>query len=210
VTGDGAGATFLRGNAVDVPGQGYANGDELQIEGGNGEKVKVTSTILQLTDDAAVSGTGHAVAEQLTLADETGWEDPPVIEITSVDDVGRATGIEKRSGGVYTGELPIAKLFFERVEQPEARVSGSGSGTDGTDGSALELSANAVLQQAQAVQQQQQQQEEEVSPVLAAAAACGFVVVVLPAVAAMVSWRRRFTKSAAQQVSTPCAATLGI
>jgi hypothetical protein len=209
----------LRGNAVDVPGQGYANGDELQIEGGNGETVKVKSTSIQLTEDTSVSGTGHSVAELLTLTDQTGWEDPPVIEITSVDSVGRATGIVKQSGGVYSGELPIAKLFFERVEQPEARGSGSGSGsgtdgTDGTDGSALELGASAVLQQAQAVQQQQQQEEEEASPVLAAAAACGFVVVVLPAVAALVSWRRRFSKSAAQQLaivgSTPCAATLGI
>jgi hypothetical protein len=202
MTGDGAGATFLRGNAVDAPGQGYTNGDELQIEGGNGEKVKVTSTILQLTDDAAVSGTGYSVAEQLTLADQTGWKEPPVIEITSVDGTGRATGVEERSGGVYNGELSGADVVFDLVELAEARGSGSYSGTDG---SAPELSA--VSQQAQAVQQQQ----EEVSPVLATAAACGFVVVVLPAVAALVSWRRRFSKSAAQQVavagSTPCAAT---
>jgi hypothetical protein len=201
VTGDGgAGATFLHGNAVHAPGRGYANGDELLI---NGEKVKVTSTIL-LTDDMAIPGAGYSVTEQLTLADQTGWEEPLVIEITSVDGAGRATGIEKRSGGVYNGEEPLAELIFERVEQAEARGSGSGSGS-GTDGSATELSA--VSQQAQAVQQQQ----EVVSPVLATAAACGFVVVVVPAVAALVSWRRRCTKSAAQQVaaigSTPCAAS---
>jgi hypothetical protein len=210
----------MRGTDIHAAGEGYATGDELQIEGDE-HQVTVTSTALQLTDDVSVSGDGYSVAEQLTITDPTGWEEPPVIEVTTVDDTGRVTGLEMRSGGVYKGELPdtSAGLFFKPVESESDSYSyGSGGGsydnvdvaeppiaTNASAGLEPPMELSAISQQTQAGQQQQQRQQQT-SPVLVAAAACGLAVV-----AALVSWRQRFTKSTAQQVagvgSTPCAAT---
>jgi len=201
---------FMRGTDIHAAGEGYATGDDLQIEGDD-HQVTVTSTTLVLTDDVSVPGAGYSVAEQLTITDPTGWEEPPVIEVTTVDDTGRVTGLEMRSSGVYKGELPdtSAALFFKPVES-ESSVGGSYGSVDVAEppiAAGLEppMELSAVSQQTQAGQQQQQQQQQQTSPVFVAAAACGLVVV-----AALVSWRQRFTKSAAQQVagvgSTPCAA----
>jgi hypothetical protein len=71
VTGDGAGATFMRGTDIHAAGEGYATGDELQIEGDD-QHVTLTSTTLVLTDDVSVAGSGYSVAEQLTVRDQTG------------------------------------------------------------------------------------------------------------------------------------------
>jgi hypothetical protein len=206
----------MRGTDIHAAGGGYATGDELQIEGDE-HQVTVTSTALQLTDDVSVSGAGYSVAEQLTITDPTGWEEPPVIEVTTVDDTGRVTGLEMRSGGVYKGELPDASaaLFFKPVESESDSYSyGSGGGSYGNvdvaeppiaAGLEPPMELSAISQQTQAGQQQQQRQQQT-SPVFVGAAACGLAVV-----AALVSWRQRFTKSTAQQVagvgSTPCAAT---
>jgi hypothetical protein len=318
---------FMRGTDVHAAGEGYAFGDILEIEaagnsgsGSGDEQVTVVSTTLVLSDDVKLAGSGYSVAEQLTVRDKTGWEEPPIIEVTAVNDAGRVTGLETRSGGVYKGELggAAADMIFDPVEnrvgsydlavegsyldaslEPpveiaqdpatklvrdpstgnlilppaeaskvysravfeasanssavlEASATGAGSyaaGADGDDDLQLSLASKAAgvdgdddlilgiagskaagadgdddfimgivtphandssaaleategsygaTAQLNVVSQRQQQ---HTSPALTAAATCGFAVVVLPAVAALVSWRRRFTKSAAQQVA---------
>jgi hypothetical protein len=96
-------------NDVDAPGEGYATGDQLTIQGGTqvAERLKVTSTQLVLTDDAQLAGEGYSVAERLTITDADGWATPPVIEVTAVDDAGQAEKIEVSDPGVYSGSQPI-------------------------------------------------------------------------------------------------------